>query len=241
MNNQNKKRKIVLKITVIILSILAVALVCYAFFPLLKNINTEEGRLSFKAKVNSMGLKGFLLLYLLETVQILFVVIPGEPIELLYGMCYGSIKGAIYLTITVFLNTIIVYYIVKKFGRKVLDFFFSEEKIKKFEQKEIFNRKDKIEHILTLLFFLPGTPKDMLLYIGAFLPISKWKFICISTFARFPSVISSTLAGANIAVGDWKLGIILYAIIVIAVAILAFIYQKFDKEKITSEALKTIK
>lgn len=226
MNNQNKKRKIVLKITVIILSILAVALVCYAFFPLLKNINTEEGRLSFKAKVNSMGLKGFLLLYLLETVQILFVVIPGEPIELLYGMCYGSIKGAIYLTITVFLNTIIVYYIVKKFGRKVLDFFFSEEKIKKFEQKEIFNRKDKIEHILTLLFFLPGTPKDMLLYIGAFLPISKWKFICISTFARFPSVITSTIAGSGITNNNLKVTIVTYII----TGMIALIITLFDRK-----------
>ena len=226
MNNQNKKRKIVLKITVIILSILAVALVCYAFFPLLKNINTEEGRLSFKAKVNSMGLKGFLLLYLLETVQILFVVIPGEPIELLYGMCYGSIKGAIYLTITVFLNTIIVYYIVKKFGRKVLDFFFSEEKIKKFEQKEIFNRKDKIEHILTLLFFLPGTPKDMLLYIGVFLPISKWKFICISTFARFPSVITSTIAGSGITNNNLKVTIVTYII----TGMIALIITLFDRK-----------
>lgn len=226
MNNQNKKRKIVLKITVIILSILAVALVCYAFFPLLKNINTEEGRLSFKAKVNSMGLKGFLLLYLLETVQILFVVIPGEPIELLYGMCYGSIKGAIYMTITVFLNTIIVYYIVKKFGRKVLDFFFSEEKIKKFEQKEIFNRKDKIEHILTLLFFLPGTPKDMLLYIGAFLPISKWKFICISTFARFPSVITSTIAGSGITNNNLKVTIVTYII----TGMIALIITLFDRK-----------
>ena len=226
MNNQNKKRKIVLKITVIILSILAVALVCYAFFPLLKNINTEEGRLSFKTKVNSMGVKGFLLLYLLETVQILFVVIPGEPIELLYGMCYGSIKGAIYLTITVFLNTIIVYYIVKKFGRKVLDFFFSEEKIKKFEQKEIFNREDKIEHILTLLFFLPGTPKDMLLYIGAFLPISKWKFICISTFARFPSVITSTIAGSGITNNNLKVTIVTYII----TGMIALIITLFDRK-----------
>lgn len=226
MNKQNKKRKIVLKITVIILSILAVALVCYAFFPLLKNINTEEGRLSFKAKVNSMGLKGFLLLYLLETVQILFVVIPGEPIELLYGMCYGSIKGAIYLTITVFLNTIIVYYIVKKFGRKVLDFFFTEEKIEKFEQKEIFNREDKIEHILTLLFFLPGTPKDMLLYIGAFLPISKWKFICISTFARFPSVITSTIAGSGITNNNLKVTVVTYII----TGIIALIITLFDRK-----------
>ena len=116
-----------------------------------------------------------------------------------------------------------------------------EDKVKKIENSKLFQNPKKIEMIMLILFLLPGTPKDLLVYIAGLLPIKPSRFILISTFARFPSVISSTLAGANIAVGDWKLGIILYAIIVIAVAILAFIYQKFDKEKITSEALKTIK
>lgn len=227
---QNLK-KTILKIAVILISLAIVAGVCYAFYPLLKTLSTKEGRLSFRDKVNSMGFKGFLLLYLLETVQILLVVIPGEPIELLYGMCYGSIKGAIYLTISVFINTLIVYYVVKKFGKKVLYFFFSKEKIDKFEGEKIVNKKNRIEDILALLFFLPGTPKDMLLYIGAFLPINKWTLVLISTFARFPSVISSTIAGAGITQNNFKVTIIAYAITAI-IALAVTLYDNYKNKKL---------
>ena len=228
-STSKQKTKAILKIAMILISIIAILLVCFAFYPLFKNLNTVEGRLEFRNKVNSMGIKGFLLLYLLEAVQIVLVIIPGEPIELLYGMCYGSIKGAIYLTINVFINTIVVYYIVKKCGKKVLYFLFSKEKIDEFEKKPIFQSKEKIENIMALLFFLPGTPKDMLLYVGAFLPIDKWKFVLISTFARFPSVITSTIAGAGITSNNLKMTIITYIITGIIGIIIAIIDRKHNK------------
>ena len=67
------------------------------------------------------------------------------------------------------------------------------------------------------------------------------KFILISTFARFPSVITSTLAGEQLAIGDWKMSIVLYGIILIFVAIFVFIINKLDKDKITKEAINSIK
>ena len=63
----------------------------------------------------------------------------------------------------------------------------------------------------------------------------------ISTFARFPSVITSTLAGEQLAIGDWKMSIVLYGIILIFVAIFVFIINKLDKDKITKEAINSIK
>ena len=81
----------------------------------------------------------------------------------------------------------------------------------------------------------------MLVYIAGLLPIKPLKFVVISTFARFPSVISSTLAGENLAVGDWKMGLILYAIIFVLVGIVILVINHFDKDKTTDEILKTIK
>ena len=72
------------------------------------------------------------------------------------------------------------------------------------------------------------------------LPIKPIRFILISTFARFPSVISSTLAGANLAVGDWKMGLILYGVVLVLVAIVILIMNRFDKEKIAKDILKTV-
>ena len=61
---------------------------------------------------------------------------------------------------------------------------------------------------MLILFLIPGTPKDLLVYVAGLLPIKPIKFILISTFARFPSVITSTLAGDRLAIGDWKMSII---------------------------------
>ena len=92
-----------------------------------------------------------------------------------------------------------------------------------------------------ILFFIPGTPKDLLVYIGGLLPIKPLRFILISTFARFPSIISSTLAGSNIMQGNWKSIIIIYLItFTLAIGMLAFI-NIFDKNKETEKALKEIK
>ncbi len=131
--------------------------------------------------------------------------------------------------------------LVRKFGKKFVYFFCSEEKVKKIENSKSFNNPKKIEMIMLILFLIPGTPKDLLVYIAGLLPIKPVKFILISSIARFPSVISSTLAGENLAVGDWKMSIILYAIVFLLVAILVFIINKFDKDKTTNEALKIIK
>ena len=95
--------------------------------------------------------------------------------------------------------------------------------------------------IIGIIAYLFPVMKDLLVYIAGLLPTKPLKFILISSIARFPSVISSTLAGENLAVGDWEMSIILYAIVFILVAIIVFIINKFDKDKTTNEALKIIK
>ena len=105
----------------------------------------------------------------------------------------------------------------------------------------MFQNPKKIEKILLILFLIPGTPKDLLVYISGLLPIKPSKFIVISTFARFPSIISSTLAGDSLAIGDWKKSIMLYAIVLLIVGVIILFVDKFDKEKVTKEAINTIK
>ncbi len=241
-NNKKEKSEIkkrILKVIIVAISLAAIAMVFFAFLPFLRELKTPEGRLSFKDKIANMGFSGFLLIYALETVQILLVVIPGEPIEFLYGMCYGKWLGALYITLTVFINTIIVYLIVKKFGRKVLVFFFSEEKVKKVEKSKLYNDASKIEKLMMILFFLPGTPKDFLLYVGALTPIKMWKFVLISTFVRFPSVITSTIAGDAITSNDIGLTIGSYAVMGVVLAIIMLVTRN-GKSKETEDIRKAM-
>lgn len=134
-----------------------------------------------------------------------------------------------------------IYLLVHKLGREFIYEFVKPEKIEKIEKSKLFQNPQTIRYIIFILFFIPGTPKDLLTYIAALLPIKPTEFILISTLARFPSVISSTLAGASLLKGNWKLSLIIYGVTFAIVAVVVLIMRKLDKNKITDEAINTIK
>lgn len=235
-----KKKKIInIAIMAIVIIIFISAIIYLA--PVMKNISTKEGQIQFKEKIDNLGITGLLILFLLQLAQIFFVVIPGEPLEILAGMCYGNVGGTIFITVSVFITTTIIFFLVKKYGKKLIYESFKKEKIDKIENSKIFRNPKKVEQIVILLFLIPGTPKDLLVYIGGLLPIKPLRFILISTFARFPSIISSTIAGSSLANGDIKIGIISYVITFILTAIVLIIVNIFDKNKETKEALDILK
>lgn len=228
------------KIITIIIIVFLVGLTIY-LFPVMENLSTIEGQQEFKQMVSNSGIVGFLALFGLQLAQIFLIIIPGEPLEILAGMCYGSVGGTIFIMVSACIISTIIFLLVRKYGKKFVYEFCDKEKIDKIENSKLFQNPQKIEFILLILFLIPGTPKDLLVYISGLLPIKPLKFILISTFARFPSVISSTLVGANIVGGNWKIGVILYVAIVLAVGAIVLIINKFDKDEITKQAIKTIK
>ena len=126
-------------------------------------------------------------------------------------------------------------------GRKFVYSFCKEESVKKIENSKLFQNPKKIEWIMIILFLIPGTPKDLLVYIAGLLPIKPLRFVLISTFARLPSVISSTIAGENILSGNIQVSIIAYVVTFIIVGIAIFIVNKLDKSKTTEEAINFFK
>ena len=238
--SRKHKIKIFKIILLIIVAAILLGLIIY-LFPVMKDLSTVEGQIAFKDKVSASGIIGILTLFGLQVAQIFLIIVPGEPIEILAGMCYGSIGGTIFIMISACIISITIFFLVRKFGRKFVYDFCDREKVRKIENHKLFQNPKKIEMIMFILFLIPGTPKDLLVYIAGLLPIKPLKFVVISTFARFPSVISSTLAGENLAVGDWKMGLILYAIIFVLVGIVILVINHFDKDKTTDEILKTIK
>lgn len=237
----SKKVKIFKLIVAIIVLIILIVATIY-IFPIIKNLSKPEGRIEFKETIQSSGILGFAMLMGLELAQIFLAILPGEPLEILAGMCYGGLGGTLFIILAVFLSTALIFFTVRKFGKKFIYEFVSKEKVEKIENSKIFKNPKKIEKILIIIFLIPGTPKDFLVYLGGILPIKASHFIAISVLARLPSIISSTLAGANLIEGSWKTAIAIYALVIIFVAIVILIYRYIDKDDVdTEEALKTIK
>ena len=237
---KSKKKYKILRIVILIITILLLIGLTIYLFPMIGKLFDEQEREIFKEEIQSTGIKGVLMLLGLQGVQILLPIIPGEPIEILAGMCFGPVGGLIFLMLSSCLITALIFFTVRKLGKSFVYGVCSEEKIKKLENSKLFKNSKKIEYIMLILFLIPGTPKDLLVYIAGLLPLKPLRFILISTFARIPSMISSTMAGASIVEGNLKLGIILYAITFLIVGIVIFIAQKKDKTKLTKEIIDNV-
>ena len=211
MNSKNKKLKIVKFIMFIIVIIAMIGMTVY-LFPVMKNLSTYEGQIAFKEKVNNSGVWGFLALLGLQFAQIFLVVLPGEPLEILAGMCYGAVGGMVFIFFSVALTTTVIYLLVRKFGKELIYDSFGKEKIEKIENSKVFQNPKNLEFIFAICFAIVGTPKDLLTYLGALFPIKPIRFIAIATFCRFPSIISSTIVGQYFSQGNWEVSIIVYLI-----------------------------
>ena len=231
----------IMKLIALITTIAILVIATIYMIPIIKQINTPEGQAQFKEKITNSGITGMLILFGLELAQVVLAILPGEPVELLAGICFGPIWGTIFLMVSVFIVTAMIYFFVKKYGRDFIYEFFPKEKVNKVENSKLFKDPQKVETVMALLFLIPGTPKDLLVYIGGLLPIKTSRFLALSTLLRFPSIISSTIAGDKLLEGQWKVSILAYVITFAITAIVIFVVNKFDKNKVTEDVIKTIK
>lgn len=90
--SRKKKIKIFKILLMSVVLTLFIGITVY-LFPVMKNLSTVEGQVAFKEKVDNSGMMGMLSLFGLQIAQIFLIIVPGEPIEILAGMCYGGLWG----------------------------------------------------------------------------------------------------------------------------------------------------
>lgn len=202
------KLKITVKAVGAVLSCTAIVIICIWLFPFVLSLREAEARESFRGFISEMGPLGFILMLLLQTVQIIVAIIPGEPVEILLGMMYGTFGGLFTSLLGIAIGQALVFLLVRRYGISFASRFVDVEK---FEKLKFINSKSKRDSLIFLLFFIPGTPKDILTYFAPFTGINYLNFIILSTFARIPSVISSTWAGASLSEGAFLKTLIIFA------------------------------
>lgn len=207
------------KINIVIGIIIVLILTILFSIPLIRFINKPD---ELRDYLESFGILAPLMFILLTMIQIIIPFIPGEPFELLAGYSFGFIKGSLFCLIAGSIASIIIILLVKKYGRKLITSFFKEEQINKLS----FLNSKKSFVIFAILFILPGTPKDLLCYIGGLNNYDFVPLVLITTIGRIPSIISSTYPGNAINEKDYGLAIIIYAITIVISLSSAYFYDK---------------
>lgn len=192
-------------------SVLLVSLTI-VFWPYIQSLSTDEGLNNLKQTIDSLGIGGWFVMLGIQVLQIIVAFLPGEPIEIVMGIFYGSIGGMFTCLLGIFIGSILVYLLTKLIGVPFVKLFVDLDDLKKYK---FLNNSKRLDLIVFILFFIPGTPKDALTYLAPFLPIKAKKFFVIATLARIPSIITSTILGNELIEGNYVNAIIVFAVTVI--------------------------
>lgn len=168
-------------------------------------LTSQAARDEFIAWVQSKGLGGMLVFLGLEIFQIVVAFVPGEPVQLMAGALYGPIGGLLICLVGILLGSAFIYGLVKLLGAKAIP----AETLHKYR---FLQNEQKARSALYILFFLPGVPKDILTYLGPFLPLKMSEFLFTCTLARIPCLLATTVAGDSLADGEIWLPILLFLV-----------------------------
>ncbi len=219
-----KKKVSKLKTAAIILVLLVCLALTITLIPIFASYN-DSGRLV--SYIESFGVWGAFVLLGIQIFQIVFALIPGELVEFTAGALYKTFLGTVICLAGVVIGEILVFMLVKWFGKRFADKMVSP---KEFKKLTFLNDEKKLEYFIFVLFFVPGTPKDVLTYFMPMTKIDVRRFLVISCIARIPAILSSTYAGATFAEGDIVQTAVIYAIIGAASLLGLFINNRFIKK-----------
>ncbi|MBQ4574540.1 MAG: TVP38/TMEM64 family protein [Clostridia bacterium] len=223
MRDHSKK---ILKIILAAAVAAGVILLCIFLIPYILRLRDEAFREAFSEKIRSLGILGWGLMLLLQILQTVVAIIPGEPVEIVMGVMYGSLGGLLICLAGIALGTVLVFCCVNRFGMRFVNRFINSES---FDKLKFLHDPARRDALMFILFFIPGTPKDILTYFAPFTKIPLLRFLVISLIARIPSVISSTYAGDAILEGNFAGSIIIFAVMgAIGIAGI-FIYDRIIK------------
>ncbi len=218
-------KKNTFKTITFIVYVIAIIIMAIIVIPLIKNYKNPQ---DFKAFINSMGPWGFVMMLFVQVAQIIVALIPGELVEFVAGTIYGWFGGMIFCLIGIALGQFIIFKAVKLFGKDFVDKAAGSNTLNKFK---FLQDEKRLKTVIFLLFFIPGTPKDLITYAVPFTKISLRDFLIITILARIPSVVSSTYAGDAYAAKDfWTLAIV-YGIIIVFSLTGVILYRRWENKQ----------
>lgn len=127
----------------------------------------------FRAWVESKGMWGRLFLVGIMCLQVVISLIPGEAIEIGAGYAFGAIEGMVWCLIGSAVGSAIIFAFTKVFGLRLVEVFISREKLNSFK---FIQNSNRLNFLVSMVYFIPGTPKDLFAYFVGLTPMKLKTF-----------------------------------------------------------------
>lgn len=215
--------------------LLSAAVFWFVGRPLVEFLSNPD---QFRGWVDKSGFWGRIAFIGMMVLQIVVAVIPGEPLEIGAGYAFGTVEGTILCLMGAVIGSALVFLFVRKCGIKAVEVFFPREKI---DSLHFLQDPKRLNFWVFLVFFIPGTPKDMLSYVVGLTKMRFTTWLFISGFARIPSVITSTIGGDALGMGAHGFAVAVFIVTVFISLTGLMVYRKLclSKKNKAVEAAET--
>lgn len=204
------------------LFVILVVAVCIAIAPWIVMLTEPHGLERVVEEVRNAGVGGVFILLGLQLVQIVIAFIPGEVVQIAAGMMYGPWAGAAIILAGCILSSALIFFVVHKLGAPFVRAMIPEKWMGKLED---FEKTDKLDIMVFVLFLIPGLPKDVFTYLVPLTDMRMRTFVVLSNVARIPGIVMSTLAADGLIQGDYLQSALLF-LGCAAIAVLAMLFYE---------------
>lgn len=178
---------------------------------------------AFREWVDARGAWGQIVMVAIVAVQILVALIPGEPFEFAAGYAFGVWQGLLLCLLGSFIGGALAMLLARRFGMRLIRALFPKQDI---ENLAIFKNPARLKLLTFILFLIPGTPKDVMVYALGLTPMSVLQGMALTTVARIPSIVTSTLSGHALGEKQYLASAIIYGLTGLISLIIILLYRR---------------
>lgn len=158
--------------------------------------------------------------------QVVVALVPGEPVELAGGYVFGALEGTFLYLLGATIGGLLIFILVRKYGNVLVEVLFEKDKL---ENLRFLKNSKRRNILLSIIFILPGTPKDLLCYFAGLTDIKFRVWIWVCSLGRLPSIISSMIGGDALETKNYTSALVVLGITLLVSGIGLVVYNYICK------------
>ncbi len=150
---------------------------------------------ALKDLILSFGHYSMIAFVLIQVLQVIVFFIPGEVVQIVGGYVFGPVLGSILSSIGIITGSVLGYYIARTLGKKYINNLIERKNLTRI--KKILDTGSN-NLVIFIIYFIPGIPKDILVYVAGISKVTIKDFIIYSSLGRVPWIIVSAFFGHGV-------------------------------------------
>ena len=174
--------------------------------------------------IQSSGIWGILVFFLIQFAQVLFAPIPSMATTLVGVAIYGPLVASLVSIAGVLLGSFLAFFLGRVFGRKIVEWIAGVEQTKKY--CDLLNKKGK--YLLILMFLFPVFPDDILCLVAGVTSMSFRFFFFASIFTRPIGIFTTAYIGSGQLIPYSGWGLYVWPILILLLITLFVLCWKYQ-------------